>query len=166
METSVKPKEAKQRRRYADLWSRPGYLVRRLHQIHGGLFFEECRAFELTPVQFALLTVLAGGQAYDQVSLSNAVGIDRTSGADVIRRLIRRGLVERVSSGADRRAKLARITEDGRRFVESMHPYMEQAQERFMAPLGREERATFVALLNKLIRANNDASRAPPPPGF
>lgn len=162
----VKSHETKKRRRYADLWSRPGYLVRRLHQIHGGLFFEECRAFELTPVQFALLTILAGGQALDQVSLSNAVGIDRTSGADVIRRLIRRGLIERVPSETDRRAKLARITPDGRRFVESMHPYMELAQERLLAPLDPEERAAFMALLNKLIRANNDASRAPPPPGF
>ena len=166
METGVKPNETKKRRRYADLWSRPGYLVRRLHQIHGGLFFEECRAFELTPVQFALLTILAGGQAYDKVSLSNAVGIDRTSGADVIRRLIRRGLIERVASETDRRAKLARITADGRRFVESMHPYMEQAQERLLAPLTPDERASFMALLNKLIRANNEASRAPPPPGL
>ena len=28
------------------LWSRPGFLVRRLHQIHYALFFEECRALE------------------------------------------------------------------------------------------------------------------------
>ena len=29
-------------RPYADLWDRPGYIVRRLHQVHMGLFAEEC----------------------------------------------------------------------------------------------------------------------------
>src|SRR5579872_284415 len=40
------------------LWSRPGYLVRRLHQIHTALFAEECKAFAITPVQYGLLTAL------------------------------------------------------------------------------------------------------------
>ena len=40
------------------LWRRPGYLIRRLHQIHYALFFEECAAFGITPVQYGLLTLL------------------------------------------------------------------------------------------------------------
>jgi hypothetical protein len=40
------------------LWSRPGYLIRRLHQIHCALFLEECRESGLTPVQYGLLTAL------------------------------------------------------------------------------------------------------------
>jgi hypothetical protein len=32
------------------LWGRPGYLLRRLHQIHYALFFEECAGFDITPV--------------------------------------------------------------------------------------------------------------------
>jgi hypothetical protein len=36
-------------RPYADLWSRPGYLVRRMHQIHVGLFWEECHRYDITP---------------------------------------------------------------------------------------------------------------------
>ena len=148
-------------RSYSDLWSRPGFLVRRLHQIHVGLFLEECRGFEMTPVQFALLTVLASGQAMDQVTLSNAVGIDRTSGADVIRRLTRRGLLARKESPGDRRAKLVEITDAGRAFVEQMQPQMERAQERFLEPLSEDERAAFLAMMKRMISANNDASRAP-----
>ena len=43
----------------ARLWDRPGFLIRRLHQIHVALFLEECRGFDVTPVQYAVLTALA-----------------------------------------------------------------------------------------------------------
>ena len=41
------------------LEQRPGYLIRRLHQIHVALFQKECAAFEITPLQYSLLTALA-----------------------------------------------------------------------------------------------------------
>lgn len=147
--------------KYDDLWGRPGYLVRRLHQIHVGLFAEACEGLDLTAVQYAMLSVLYSGDEFDQLSLSKAVGIDRTSGADVIKRLVRRGLATREPSEADRRARVVRITEEGRVFVRQVRPLMEEAQDRFVAPLTKEERDTFMRLVGKLIRANNDASRAP-----
>ncbi|HYA72610.1 MAG TPA: MarR family transcriptional regulator [Roseiarcus sp.] len=148
-------------RPYADLWARPGYLARRMHQIHVGLFAEECRDFDITPIQFAILTVLYSGRALDQITLSTAVGIDRTSGADIIKRLCRRGLVERVSSTEDRRARLAHITGEGQALVRRMQPHMERAQERLISPLSPAEQAMFNELIGKIIQANNDASRAP-----
>ena len=153
-------------RPYADLWSRPGFLVRRMHQIHIGLFADECRDYDITPIQFAILTVLYSGTALDQITLSNSVGIDRTSGADVIRRLYGRGLVERVPSEEDRRAKLVHITDEGKALVRKMQPNMERAQERFLSPLSAAEQSTFIAIVEKIIRANNDASRAPTPLGL
>ncbi len=132
-----------------------------MHQIHVGLFAEECRDFDITPMQFAILTVLYSGRALDQITLSTAVGIDRTSGADVIKRLYRRGLVERVPSTEDRRAKLVHITKQGQALVRAMQPNMERAQERFIRPLSPAERAMFNELVGKIIQANNDASRAP-----
>ncbi|MCR8726488.1 MarR family winged helix-turn-helix transcriptional regulator [Frigidibacter sp. ROC022] len=148
-------------RRYRELWTRPGYLVRRLHQIHIGLFAEECGKEDVTPVQFAILSVLQGGEEMDQLTLSTSVGIDRTSGADVIRRLERRGLVQRESSVLDRRAKLVRITEQGKEFVARVRPMMARAQERLLSPLTDDERAEFYRLINRLVDANNDSSRAP-----
>lgn len=148
------------RAHYDDLWDRPGYLVRRLHQIHLGLFAEECGQ-NLTAVQYAVLTMLCDGEEYDQLTLSRAVGIDRTSGADVIKRLVRRGLVVRETSLRDRRAKIVRINDAGRAFVKEMRPAMERAQDRFVEPLSADERARFMQYMRRLIRANNDASRAP-----
>jgi len=53
------------------LWGRPGYLLRRLHQIHYALFFEECAGFDITPVQYGLLTTLSLNPDLDQNRLIN-----------------------------------------------------------------------------------------------
>ena len=146
---------------YSDLLSRPGFLIRRLHQLHVAIFLEECKAFDVTPVQYAVLSVLYRGGALDQVSVAAEVGIDRNNAADVLRRLERRGFVERVASERDRRAKLTRITAAGRRFVENAHGAMEAAQDRFTASLSERERKRFMELLAKVMLDNNDAGRAP-----
>ena len=54
------------------LWSRPGYLIRRLHQIHVALFLEELRDSGLTPVQYGLLTALSFRGELDQKDFLNA----------------------------------------------------------------------------------------------
>jgi len=143
------------------LWRRPGYLVRRLHQIHYALFFEECTAFGITPVQYGLLTILSTNPDADQVTLANALGIDRTNVADVLRRLEQGGLVRRRKSADDRRMVLARLTAAGEDMVEKMHPYMVKAQERLLATLSAEERDAFIATLMRLLEANNRYGRAP-----
>src|SRR5262245_21242648 len=72
-----------------------GYRLRRLHDIHYTLFFEECAGYDITPVQYGLLTTLSLNPDIDQNSLGRALGIDRTNVADVLSRLARRVLVAR-----------------------------------------------------------------------
>ncbi len=143
------------------LWRRPGYLIRRLHQIHSAIFFEECAAFGITPVQYGLLTVLSTNPDSDQVVLAHLVGIDRTNVADVLRRLERRGLISRGASRTDRRKLLARLTREGERLVEAMHPAMARAQDRLLDVLDKRERETFVMTLMQLLESNNHHGRAP-----
>jgi DNA-binding MarR family transcriptional regulator len=146
---------------YTDLWSRPGFLIRRLHQLHVAVFLEECGDYDVTPVQYAVLSVLYRGEALDQVSVAAEVGIDRNNAADVLRRLERRGFVERVASKTDKRAKLNRITDAGRSFVEDAHADMERAQDRFTGSLNKRDRERFIDLLQKVMVDNNDSGRAP-----
>ena len=144
---------------YTDLWSRPGFLIRRLHQLHAALFLEECRAYEVTPVQYAILSVLYRGRALDQVSVAGEVGIDRTNAADVIRRLERRGHVERIANPGDRRKRLARITPEGRRFVEGAHGAMERAQRRLTDSLSDAETGRLMDLMRKMTTGNHGTGR-------
>ena len=95
---------------FSNLIDRPGHLIRRLHQIHVALFLEECSEYNLTPVQFGVLTVLANGRARDQVTIAKMIGVDRNTVADVIRRLVRRQLLDRYDNPGDKRTKFTKIT--------------------------------------------------------
>jgi DNA-binding MarR family transcriptional regulator len=142
------------------LWVRPGYLLRRLHQIHYALFFEECAAFDITPVQYGLLTTLSLNPDLDQNSIGRELGIDRTNVADVLARLARRGLLERHRSKQDKRMVLARLTPAGQRVTDEMYAAMLKAQNRLLAPLLPDERKAFIDTLLRLIEGNNHLGRA------
>jgi len=141
------------------LWSRPGYLIRRLHQIHVALFLEECKSAQLTPVQYGLLTALSVRQELDQQSLAEELGLDRTTAAEVLSRLETRKLVARKPNPRDRRAKLVRLTARGRAVTSGVFAGMQRAQDRLCAPLSQKERDVFMATLVRLIEANNEYGR-------
>lgn len=141
------------------LWARPGFLIRRLHQIHYALFFEECVAFDITPVQYGLLTTLSLNPDLDQNSLCRELGIDRTNVADVLARLARRGLVERHRSKLDKRMVLARLTPAGQDVTNEMYKAMQRAQERLLQPLPPAERKVLISTLLRLIEGNNHLGR-------
>jgi DNA-binding MarR family transcriptional regulator len=137
------------------LWSRVGYLVRRLHQIHNAIFVEECRQFGITPVQYGLLTALHYYPGSDQVNLGREVGIDRTNVADVLERLSDRGLVRRERSQRDRRSMIAFLTPEGEKVHEQGRACMMRAQERLLAPLAAPFHPAFLAVLTQLIQGNS-----------
>lgn len=141
------------------LWTRPGFLLRRLHQIHYALWFEECAGFDITPVQYGLLTTLLTTPDLDQNSICRELGIDRTNVADVIGRLARRGWIERRRSEDDKRMMLARLTPAGRRVTKEMYAAMQRAQDRLLAPLPPKERKALLATLTRLLDANNHRGR-------
>jgi len=142
------------------LADRPGFLVRRLHQIHVALFAEECAPFGITPVQFSVLTALERAAPIDQVTLAGEIGIDRANCTDVLRRLEERELIRRVASEADSRAKLCDLTPAGRRLLARLAPAAQRAHDRTVAALPRAERQVFLRSLARLVEANNALGRA------
>jgi DNA-binding MarR family transcriptional regulator len=143
------------------LLTRPGFLIRRMHQLHCALFIEATRGFNITPVQYSLLTTLAEHEQLDQKSLAHEIGLERTSVAEVVLRLQTRGLVERYVSPEDARVKLVRLTRKGRTLVEKMEPAVQLAHERTISHLPRAERDQFLLQLIRLVEANNDIGNVP-----
>jgi DNA-binding MarR family transcriptional regulator len=136
------------------LWSRPGYLVRLLHQINHAVWSEELGHANVTPVQYAVLTALSIRGEQDQTTLADEVGIDRTNVAEVLSRLEARKLVKRKENPADRRARLTSLTPKGRAITEQLAPAMQRSQERLLAVLSQKERAQFMATLVRVIESN------------
>ena len=144
------------------LWARPGYLVRRLHQVNYALWLEELGQANVTPVQYSILTALSIRGEQDQTTLADEVGIDRTNVAEVLSRLAARKLVRRKENPADRRARLASITPKGRMLMTGLFPAMQRSQDRLLAPLTQKERDLFMATLTRLIEANDEFMQAIP----
>jgi DNA-binding MarR family transcriptional regulator len=148
-------------RKRSPLLGRPGFLIRRLHQLHCSLFFEETRDYGITPVQYSLMTALGARGELDQISLSQEVGLERTSVAEVLPRLRRRGLLERRRSAADRRTKLVYLTPKGRRLLKKMSSAVKRAHDRTIDKLPKPQRDLFLLQLVELVEANNKIGNVP-----
>lgn len=142
------------------LMSRPGFLIRRLYQIHVSIFAEECAAEAITPVQHSVLTTLDQSGAIDQATLSRAVALDRTSVADIVTRLERRRLLKRHISPNDRRMVLSELTDQGRALLSRLEAASACAHERTISALPEKERALFLQTLSRLIDARDDRPEA------
>jgi MarR family transcriptional regulator, lower aerobic nicotinate degradation pathway regulator len=143
------------------LQERPGFLIRRLHQIHVTLFMEECAQEGVTPVQYSILSCLDQMGTAEQIALSRAVGLDTTNVADVLARLERRRLVRRRVSTKDKRMKVVALTDRGRALLLRIDAAAARAHERTLAALDPAARIRFMRDLARLVEANNDLSRTP-----
>ena len=144
-----------------DLHLKPGHLIRRAHQIAVSIFLEECREVDITPPQYAVLKVLETMPDLDQISLAHQAALDRSTIGWLAERLEEKGWVRRTPGVQDRRQKLLSLTDEGRRVLALVEPGVERTQQRLLAPLSSEECRSFLAMLQRIVDINNEASRAP-----
>lgn len=144
----------------SELMMRAGFLVRRLHQIHVALFFEECGDFDVTPVQYSLMSALRSGEM-DQKSLAETIGMDHATTTNVIKRLESAGWLQRRVANDDRRRRIVRLTPTGDSLLDAMHESAQRAHERTISHLDPHDRVQFVAFLTRLVEAGNHHGRAP-----
>jgi MarR family transcriptional regulator, lower aerobic nicotinate degradation pathway regulator len=143
------------------IWSRPGFLVRRLHQIHMAIFLKECADEQVTPIQWGIMTIVESTPGVGHVEIAEELGLDRSNVANVVDRLTRRGLLKQTVSKLDRRKRSISITAEGRKVTAAFEPKARRAQRRLLDVLSAEERQSFMRLLLRLVEHNNELSRAP-----
>ena len=143
------------------VYTAPGYLFRRMQQIAVAIFMEECRSFDLTPVQYAALIAIHTHPGIDATRLSAVIAFDRSTLGNVIERLETKKLIERKPSLEDKRVKLLYLTRSGAALLRDITPSVERAQARMLQPLRPADRKALMALLSQLVDLNNEASRVP-----
>jgi DNA-binding MarR family transcriptional regulator len=143
------------------VYAKPGYLFRRMQQIAVAIFVEECRAYELTPVQFAALVAIRTHPGIDATRLSAVIAFDRSTLGNVIERLETKDYIERRPAREDKRVKLLYLTKSGAALLRDIMPSVDRAQARMLQPLKPADRKTLMALLTQLVDLNNEASRVP-----
>ncbi|MET4197931.1 MarR family transcriptional regulator [Bradyrhizobium sp. LA6.12] len=143
------------------VYAAPGYLFRRMQQIAVSIFMEECKAFDLTPVQYAALIAIHTHPGIDATRLSAVIAFDRSTLGSVIERLQAKDFIERKPAPEDKRIKLLYLTKSGAAILREIIPAVERAQARMLEPLKPADRKALMGLLVQLVDLNNEASRVP-----
>jgi MarR family transcriptional regulator, lower aerobic nicotinate degradation pathway regulator len=138
------------------LRERPGFLIRRLHQIHVALFHDACAEFEITPLQYSLLSALAERGVADQTTLAADVFLDRTTTTGALKRLAARRLIERAVDIEDRRARACQMTAEGLSLLAKMENAARSAHRETLVRLSKAEQKIFLAFMQRIVDANAD----------
>jgi DNA-binding MarR family transcriptional regulator len=143
------------------LYRRPGFMLRRAHQIAVSVFLGETAELGVTTTQYGVMFLLARRGGLDQASVARLLGLDRSTTALVARKLETRGLVARSIDSVDRRRHSLVLTQAGVEMLALLVRPAQQARDRLLEPLDADEQAMFLALLDKLISAHNQTARVP-----
>lgn len=131
----------------------PIHLLHRAGQCAGVVFQAEMAGPNLTPRQFAVLYSVSQNEGVSQTYLVERTGIDRSTLADIIRRMLKKGLLHRRRTKDDARAYAVRLTDEGRRILKSAEPMVRKVDERILSALPASDRDKFLISLNKIVSA-------------
>ena len=145
----------------SDMYQRPGFLLRRAHQISAAVFENACTEVGLTQAQYGVLTVLHSAPDIDQSRLARALAFDKVTVLRVLRGLEDRGLITRVVSAENRRQMAVRLTAQGQRLLKKTEQPVRLAYQQLMAPLTQQESQQLIDLLQRLTNELQDEARAP-----
>ena len=147
----------------------PIALARRFYQIATAVAAEVHTHEEtgLRHLEFGVMVRIHDTPGLDQNSLAEWMALDRTTISALVFRLEQQGLIERAVNGADRRARVLRLTRAGRVLHDRMRGKTEAAQQRILSVLAPAERRAFIDMLARVIEANQayvgaGAGRRPP----
>lgn len=126
------------------------HRLRRAHQRASAIFSEVLGDPQITPTQWAVLTVLAETGTLSQNHLGRLASMDPATTQGVILRLIERLWVERYPDLNDRRRMNVRLTPAGQALVRRLQPAAAKANAQTLAPLTSDEQQVFLTLLARL----------------
>jgi DNA-binding MarR family transcriptional regulator len=136
------------------------HLLHRVLQLALDYHAEASGAAGLTQRQFTVLAAAGAGDGVSQSDLVRATGIDRSTLADLVARMIAKGLLERERSSTDARANTVRLSEAGRiALVEGGKPAA-KSDARLLDLLPAKKREAFLKTLATLA-ASADGVPAP-----
>lgn len=127
------------------------HLLHRAGQCAGEIFQIELGADDLTPRQFAVLMTVSQNEGVSQTNLVDRTGIDRSTLADIVRRLLKKGLLQRRRTREDARAYAVKLTEQGARVLKAAEPLARRVDDRILASLPAGQRERFVQDLLAIV---------------
>jgi len=116
--------------------ARLGFLLKHAHLSFAGLAGAALAPYGIDGRELAVLTSLGGQQLLSQQEVARRLGIDRTTMVALIDGLARKNLVERRPLPDDRRKNIVELTAAGRETLAGATRAADDAERRFLEPLG------------------------------
>jgi len=136
-----------------DLENSLSHLLRRAQQFAYEQFVQQMGTSSLTPRQFIVLFAVNEEEGLSQTDLVNRTGIDRSTLADMISRMIKNGLLARKRTAEDARANAVRLTAAGRRALKGAMPKALAAEKALLDALPKTVQADLLKALGQLNTA-------------
>ena len=131
----------------------PGHLLRRAQQYAHDLYAKEVGSTGPTPRQFEVLHTVAANEGLSQTDLVRATGIDRSTLADMIARMIKKGLLSRHRTKEDARANAVSITAAGKRMLSGAIARVNKAENAALGVLPKTQQSGFMRALTAYAEA-------------
>ena len=138
----------------------PSHLLRRAQQYVTDIFARSGLSDNVTLRQSVLLSAVAETEGASQSELVRATGVDRSTLAEMVSRMERKGLLSRKKDRQDGRAKRVWLTEAGRKRLNQALPAMRAVDDALISLLPRTRRQPFQSALESIVRAAIDAQLA------
>lgn len=150
-------KSGKKARESGALAESPSHLIHRALQLALDVYTREVGSDGLTQRQFAVLEAVSLRGGLTQTDLVKATGVDRSTLADLVARMTRRGLLARERSTLDARAMAVHLTPEGEAALAEVRPRVIEADRQILALLPKSRRDTFLEILTELAGAADSA---------
>lgn len=128
----------------------PGHLLHRAQQFASERFTNAMAGARLTQRQFAVLHATAQQEGLTQTDLVKATGIDRSTLAELVARMVKNGLLEREKLEGDERANAVKLSTEGRTLLEVATLGAMEADEAILSSLPKNKRASFLETLRRI----------------
>jgi len=129
------------------------HMLHRAGQRADNLFARNVSAMELTPRQFVVLQAVAQADGLSQTAIMDATGIDRSSTAELVRRLVSRGWLQRRRTRRDARLYAVRLTRSGRDVLAVAEPAARATDQALLLLLPPAQRSAFLEALTLIAEA-------------
>src|SRR5262245_29492434 len=129
----------------------PVHLLHRAYQAVDQVFDSGMQTNGLTARQLAVLVTVGQNEGLSQTGLVDRTGIDRSTLADLVKRLTRKGLLHRRRTKQDTRAYAVKLTEEGRQVLRTAEPLAKRVDQRVLDALPAKRREEFMGALAAIV---------------
>ncbi len=122
----------------------PSHLLKRSAQYSNNIYMGEVGKSGLTHRQYTVLLAVDNNDGKSQTDLVKVTGIDRSTLADLVARLLAQGYLQRRRTKDDGRTNSIRITAVGKKMLKTALPGADEVDRQLLSLIAASERKTFL----------------------